>query len=195
MAELDVRVSPMSEMTGDAVTRLAAAHSIVRARRQASGLERELPLPAAGYNGYIRAYRRLGRIVRQADAHNLAPFVISTKGDGLLGAATRQLWAPPQATEVLRLSEYGAELSYWHRDVPHVQAIEIGRAVVSQLTTGRGVYEQANYAWMVTLPGDELKAEVLRREQFEQLALPEVYNLGDAVTEPRQLWVREVAAT
>lgn len=178
------------------------ARQLSRARKEASGLERELPYPAEGYSNPARAFRRLGQAsekVRDHANHLSAYIICDTYKDKnvAIGMATAQKLEPGPG--YFPADENALELSYWHRDYDEDVAIGIGGLVLDDLVqirrrTVHGV-SHVRHLWMVTIEGDRVKAEVCGQNHFvpDPGNVPRVYHIGDAVTEPRQLWVRDVA--
>lgn len=174
------------------IRRLGAATDLWMARCEASGLERELPLPAKGYRDPVRACLRLRRIGNTATQHKLSAFAIND-GRRYIGMATRQVYSPnPNPLSKFTRS---AELSYWHRDIEKArQAVAVGSRIVGSLlevNSSTGVLDPNANAWMVTLPEDEIKTEVCTQAGLTPVGEPQVYNIGDEVTVPRQLWAMQ----
>lgn len=174
---------------------MRTARQLSHASHAASEIKRELPYPAAHYETTSKAYRRLLSVGKNAQEHGLAAFVIREGSTGI-GIATMQRAEPnPNPRHIQR----SAEVSYWHADTETApEAIMLGRTVLNELITRKSTlpYDESRQRlealWMVTLPDDEVKAEVCQQTEFSKAGSPQVYTIEDGVTIPRQLWVRNV---
>jgi hypothetical protein len=90
-------------------------------------------------------------------------------------------------------AQHGLELSYWHEKMAEREAIDTGCRVVKNFRS-LAVQQYAeggpvDKLWMVTLPDDEIKTAVCEQIGFDDTGDPQIYTIGDGVTEVRQLWV------
>ncbi len=167
----------------------ATIWQLVVAQKTSTGLSRELPIPADGYRHMDSAKGRLERIARNATRHHLAAYIIkSLESQDAIGMATAMLSGVPTSDEY----KGGVELSYWtsdsYKNTETGQAI--GSALVGRLAEVPGAARSHGGLWTVTLPDDQVKADVWGALDFQTLGPAQRYDIDDKVEEPRQLWVR-----
>jgi hypothetical protein len=172
--------------------RLKTADQIASAGYYASNLLRELPIPAEVYAHTIPTYRRLGRIASKMKQDKIDAYVIREEESNGIGVAS---FMPLKPEPNLLESEHTAEISYWHHDLNRDSAIKCGNAIVKLLlyaSSGPAARKGVDTGWMVTLQDDRVKDAVMRDSGFEPIDTPQVFQIDDRVTEPRQLWARSI---
>ncbi len=175
--------------------RMRAAAQLADAVAHTPGLEAELPQPAHWYRDRFHGYRRLHSVANNAATKGLLASVIEYD-EKVIGMATVQRSVPKPNPIGRDIS--AAELSYWHRtDFPDFLVSKIGSDVVAGLVKKQYALPREKgmdrRLWIVTEQDDAIKAEALADQKFVMVDRPIVYELGDDVTEPRQLWVRDIS--
>lgn len=169
--------------------RWSLSRNLVTARRRNLKLDVELPIVAKAYEQHVAAFRRMSAIRKAAGKAGLSANVIVNSGFAI-GVATAQL--NTEKPQVLSGHDGNAvELSYWHEWPASYAAPNIGEAVVEDLVDiATETPFNSDLLWMVTLPEDVVKRHVCRQLGFEAIYGPQMYEIGDGATIPRQLWVR-----
>lgn len=186
--------------TLDRGTRDATAAQLVEARYAYREIEFELPIPAHGYASEGRARDRLKRIARNVRAHNLSAFAIMSSDEGeeakAIGMATAQVAVP--SPNRLEHTDHGVEFSYWlgGTNSPLLDGVEVIGQLMQVAPEVPGAIGSAAL-WSVTLPRDIIKQAAYASMDMQPVGRPEIFDLGDNVREPRQLWAAatNVAAT
>ena len=166
------------------------AEELTMAAKNTPQISRELPLVAKNYKSRRKVSKRLDFIAQNRLSDTFQAYVIVDNDDYGIGVATIQTHNPNPNT--LLLSNDTAEISYWHRELRLERALSLGTLVVGELVEAKKKIRFVDTLWMVTLPYDEIKAEIMGKTGFEKAGDPQVYSIEDGVDEPRQLWAREV---
>ena len=163
----------------DSIKLVAARDSVTKQ------LKRELPFADRIYQSPIKTFRGVGYISHLIQKSEIEAFVTKFN-DKVQGVATvlRLSWDKNMPTDRPR-----AEISYWIRQQKTSDiSIDIGTSIVSHLLDK--IIDMDVQPWMVTLPDDDIKAEVCGAVGMLQNGDPKLYNLDDGVTVERQLWVK-----
>jgi len=162
-----------------------------QASRHNAQLAEELPLVERGYSNPRKAAARLARIKRTAGRHSLAPYVIRTRGEhgeSAIGVVSLQS-QDSDPTKSLPQRQVATEVSYWH-DLNPAIAVDVGKVVVATAVKSADHEDSevlSNFLWTLILPGDHVKERVFKDLGFVEKSEPQVYNIGDGVSTPRQL--------
>lgn len=168
---------------------IEAAWQLWRAVRHNDDLLRELPLVRRNYGNLLRAQGRIPYIRKLVAGEAYVAYLVKEEDGSTVGLATGQTHDPsPNPLSGGR----NIELSYWtKRYRTEEQAIAVGTEVMRDTVqaVAQGLRLGADdMVWSVTLPDDMVKNEVLENSKFHPVAAAQPYELGDEVSEARQLW-------
>lgn len=167
--------------------RVTRSFGLLNAKEAAPGLGRELPKTSKNYNSPFKAHRRLKYIAGLVNTGDYTAEIFRDERR-VLGIASRQ----DNLAFPLRdyAGEKTSEISYWHRKLPTDTALDVGLTVVNRLVDRPVPPDDFSISWMVTLPDDEIKAAVLLAAGMQMVRGPQSFEIGDGVSEPRQLWAK-----
>jgi|GEM_PF-2142743 len=163
---------------------------MVQAVRRHPHLAHEAPDDAEAYVSRWQAYRRLRTAKRVAHQGYVREHLIVDNGQAIGKADAWPQLFPNNESSAL-IGERPIRLAYWHQWPSQSGAEDIGHHAMTDLMhVATAPPLKADSLWLVALPEDAAKVAVLRGLGFLSQGPPQSYEIGDAVTVPRQLWVR-----